>query len=349
MSAAQPHVLLILPYGGSSFMQQDSQILSDHFTTTVYTHQRRNPLPLLRTVVGHLLRGKADVLAMWFIIPSYALPVALLGRLFRRKVVFLTGGYDVEWIPEVSFGTLRIPLARWLLPRTLWYSSLVLTNSNFSQGEVTRWAGFRPRRMATLYHDIDSSHFCPNPSKPKERLAVTVCARLIPVTIPQKGVNTVVEAARLLPDVQFVVVGQVTDEPTVQALVASAGPNLRFAGRVSDAELLDLYQRAGAYVQMSVHEGFGVAVAEAMACGCIPVITDPASYQTSMPEVVGEFGITAPYGDAAAVATGVERALAAGPEQRERARQRVVSRFPLGKRERQFVALIKKITQRGSR
>jgi glycosyltransferase involved in cell wall biosynthesis len=55
-------------------------------------------------------------------------------------------------------------------------------------------------------------------------------------------------------------------------------------GRVSDAELVDLYRGATAFLHPSLYEGFGYAVLEAMACGA-PVI---ASDATSIPEVTGD-------------------------------------------------------------
>lgn len=55
-------------------------------------------------------------------------------------------------------------------------------------------------------------------------------------------------------------------------------------GFVADADLPLLYGAATAFVFPSLYEGFGLPVAEAMACGC-PVITSTVS---SLPEVAGE-------------------------------------------------------------
>lgn len=60
-----------------------------------------------------------------------------------------------------------------------------------------------------------------------------------------------------------------------------------FTGRLSQKELLELYQAASVYIDPSLYEGFGYQVLEAMSCG-IPVIT---SNVTSLPEVSGNAGI----------------------------------------------------------
>jgi glycosyltransferase involved in cell wall biosynthesis len=51
-------------------------------------------------------------------------------------------------------------------------------------------------------------------------------------------------------------------------------PNVSCPGFVPRAELRALYARAQVYLQLSDHEGFGVAVAEALAMGAVPVVAD---------------------------------------------------------------------------
>lgn len=57
-----------------------------------------------------------------------------------------------------------------------------------------------------------------------------------------------------------------------------------FAGRVSDTELLQMYNMAELFVYPSIFEGFGLPVVEAMQCG-LPVI---ASNSSSIPELVDD-------------------------------------------------------------
>ncbi|QKG56929.1 glycosyltransferase [Hymenobacter sp. BRD128] len=64
--------------------------------------------------------------------------------------------------------------------------------------------------------------------------------------------------------------------PAVQAAVA-------FTGRVSEADLADLYAAALATVYVPFFEGFGLPVVEAQASGC-PVLTANVS---SLPEAAG--------------------------------------------------------------
>lgn len=60
--------------------------------------------------------------------------------------------------------------------------------------------------------------------------------------------------------------------------------NVTWLGEVSDAELASLYRGARCLVYASLYEGFGLPVAEALACGCA-IVTSAAS---AMAEVAGE-------------------------------------------------------------
>jgi glycosyltransferase involved in cell wall biosynthesis len=60
-----------------------------------------------------------------------------------------------------------------------------------------------------------------------------------------------------------------------------------FTGYVPDEDLAPLYTEALAFLYLSLYEGFGLPVLEAMQCG-IPVVT---SDNSSLPEVAGDAGI----------------------------------------------------------
>jgi glycosyltransferase involved in cell wall biosynthesis len=74
-------------------------------------------------------------------------------------------------------------------------------------------------------------------------------------------------------------------------------------GRVSETELRCLYAHCTAFLFPSLYEGFGLPVLEAMACGA-PVI---ASNRSSVPEVMGEGGLSVDPGDSQAMADAVAR------------------------------------------
>ena len=78
-----------------------------------------------------------------------------------------------------------------------------------------------------------------------------------------------------------------------------------FPGFVSDTDLPALYSMATLFVYPSLYEGFGLPVAEAMACG-VPVVLSNVS---SLPEVAGEAGLYFDPCDVDAMTDAIYRAL----------------------------------------
>jgi glycosyltransferase involved in cell wall biosynthesis len=200
----------------------------------------------------------------------------------------------------------------------------LITNSEYSLSEIERNTPIAPARVTVVHHGVPDPFG--EPPDEKERLALTVGA-IDRGTLVQKGQLPFVQAARELPDVRFVFAGRWLDD-AIEELRAAAPDNVEFTGWLSDAELHALYRRAAVYIQASRHEGFGLAVAEAMLAGCVPVVMNV----TAMPEVVGDAGVLIDSQSPQEVAAGVRRALELGPDAVRSARGRILMAFPLERR-----------------
>jgi alpha-1,3-rhamnosyl/mannosyltransferase len=89
--------------------------------------------------------------------------------------------------------------------------------------------------------------------------------------------------------------------------------SVRLLVRVTGLELAALYRRARVVVFPSLAEGFGLPVAEAMACGA-PVVT---SNRSSMPEVAGGGAVLVDPEDVTAISDGIRQVLADGELRRD--------------------------------
>jgi glycosyltransferase involved in cell wall biosynthesis len=129
---------------------------------------------------------------------------------------------------------------------------------------------------------------------------------------PRKNVSRLIDAFHSLDIPHHLVVvgarGWLYDE----LLAKLAGPRVVAPERVSDEQLVALYNLADFVVLPSLYEGFGIPALEAMACGT-PVACSNVS---SLPEVVGGAGLTFDPEDTATIATAVRR-LATQPRLRE--------------------------------
>jgi glycosyltransferase involved in cell wall biosynthesis len=212
------------------------------------------------------------------------------------------------------------------------HATRLLTNSHYSHQEAQRNAGLPPERVHVVYHGVPDvfGALTPLPAKP---IVLTV-GNVDQGNLWRKGHLPFAQAAVHVPDLEWVLVGAWKDH-AIDTLRAHASPNVTFTNRVSDEALTNYYRRASVYVQASAHEGFGLAVAEAMLAGCLPVTTAVGS----LPEVVGETGVfVAP--TPAAIAAGAQTALNLPPIARARARERILTEFPLEKRRRGLWALV---------
>ena len=80
---------------------------------------------------------------------------------------------------------------------------------------------------------------------------------------------------------------------------------VRLAGEVSDAALAAYYARADVFLSLSVHEGFGVPLVEAMTAG-LPVVARGAG-AGAVAQTVGDAGLMLESGDPAYVAAALHR------------------------------------------
>ena len=75
-------VLLLLPYEPAAFMQADMAILQRRFDLAVVVHNQ-GKRRLFFGMARRLLRRRPNMLVMWFVVPSYALVMTVLAKLFR--------------------------------------------------------------------------------------------------------------------------------------------------------------------------------------------------------------------------------------------------------------------------
>jgi len=271
---------------------------------------------------------RADLIFCWF--ASWNALWALLGaKVMGKRSILVVGGYDLARLPEAGYGNQRGGPTKWVSRLAMNLASGLFTNSYYSQKEAVRHAGLAEARIRVIYHGIPDP-FGSLPPSSRRSLVLTV-GRVDGPNLRRKGIESFVRAAELLPDLRFVVVGPWADG-AVDRLRQIAPRNVTFTGQVSDRELHGYYARASVYVQASLHEGFGMSVAESMLAGCIPVLTR----RGALPEVAGDCGIYIADPQPQSIARGVRTAMRRGDSDRERARQHILEHFPPTERRAQL-------------
>jgi glycosyltransferase involved in cell wall biosynthesis len=303
----------------ASFVAIDRDILAErHEVEDLFQPGRwPNPVKVIRGVL------RSDLVFGWFASWHTFFPVTL-AWLLGKPSVMIVGGFDTANMPDIGYGYQQGGLRRWASLWIMRRATRLATNSEYSLSEIERNTPIPPSRVRVIHHGVPDP-FGEEPG-PKEREALTVGA-IDRTTLVQKGQIPFVEAAKLLPDVSFTFAGKWLDD-SIDELRRRGGDNVRFTGWLSDEDLHAAYRRAAVYVQASRHEGFGLAVAEAMLAGCVPVVMNV----TAMPEVVGGAGVLIESQEPEEVADGVRRALELGPDAARRARERILTAFPMERR-----------------
>jgi glycosyltransferase involved in cell wall biosynthesis len=312
------------------FIRDDAAILRQRYEVDEIRLEAR-----VSTLARLLLAAaRCDLVYFWWGDITGVLGAAL-ATMRRKPSIMITGGYDVANVPEIRYGLRYHPWRRFLPPIALDLATAIVANAETTRTDVVRDFAIDGVRIRAIPHGLDPNAVTPG-TRPKERRVLT-CSLLSKHYIAYKGLDTFVAAAGLLPDVAFVHAGPDNGDGARQALEHIAPPNLTFLGFLSQEALIDEMRRALVYAQLSAHEGFGLALAEAMLAGATPVVTRAGA----IPEVVGPVGHYIDYGDAEACARAIRTALdhPAG----DQARARIVEQFPLERRAKGLFEVVEKL------
>ena len=197
-------------------------------------------------------------------------------------------------------------------------STFIITDSEHARQEILADFGCLPEKVRAIMLGFD-----PRMIKPRNVAeGDAVCQKyglppeylLYVGTIqPRKNLDTLIQAFSRFKkiassDNKLVIVGRkgwLYEQLFVRIKELNLEPEIVFTGFVPDEDLPFIYDRASVFLYLSLFEGFGLPPLEAMACG-IPVIT---SNTTSLPEVVGDAGITVSPTDVDAVVFAMQQVL----------------------------------------
>ena len=207
--------------------------------------------------------GKKDYLVLSF--------TGLGSILIRDKVMTV---HDLSFLKNPSwYSRTYYWYYRFMTPLAVKTSRHILTVSEFSKSEIL---GF--------YSFLDAE------DEDGDRIAQTSVPFVLCVSSidPRKNFVRLIEACQGLTGAKLYIVGkynrvfnqtsaltpQTSDIRHQPSDISPQPSNIQFLGRVSDDELVRLYNQAACFVFPSLYEGFGLPPLEAMACGCPVLVSD---------------------------------------------------------------------------
>jgi glycosyltransferase involved in cell wall biosynthesis len=320
--------ILFLAQSRSPFIELDRTLLGKHFDIVSFDWDASSHPA--RTLVKWMIlnRKRFDAIFIWFA-DAHAYVATLVAPFLGKPSVLQVGGYDVSDV--AGYGFLATRSGRRRARSHFSHATCIISVSASLARELhRRYPAARPKTVI-LPTGVDTDRFQPGGVKTPRVLTVAPVDSWPRALI--KGLDRVSEVARAVPDIPFRIVGA---PENIARQLRSPG-NLEVIGPVPQAMLVPEYQSAAVYLQASRSEGWPNAVMEAMACGCVPVVTNVGG----LPELIGDVGFSVG-GDIHETAVAVRQALAR-PDLGGPARARAVERFSLQAREQGLLRIMKAI------
>jgi glycosyltransferase involved in cell wall biosynthesis len=200
------------------------------------------------------------------------------------------------------------------------YADLCITVSPFNKQDLVERLGYASDRIYVLPLAVRLDHLAPAGRDPELVCRYGLEGHRVLLYVGRmagnKRIDLLVEALAQIkervPRVKLLLVGDNQSNPAFHQIVDSAREravelgverDVIWTGRVDD--LVSYYRLADVYVTASLHEGFGMPLIEAMACG-VPIV---ASRAGAMPWVLDDAGLFCEPGDAGDLAEKVLRVL----------------------------------------
>jgi len=184
----------------------------------------------------------------------------------------------------------------------------VITVSKQSQKDIKQFFKCDKKHIPIISNGVDHRLFKPRPEiQRKPCQLITTASADQPLKGLQFLLQTLADLSTSVPDISLIVIGKLKANGDTEKQIKHLGLNgrIRFYSEISTDKIVELYAESTIAISPSLYEGFGLPLAEAMACG-IPVISSDGG---ALPEVVGDAGIVVPAGNSPALSKAIQSLL----------------------------------------
>ena len=294
MKLKKDKILIVSPLL-SSFIKNDLEFLSENYLLDVsidnWKSKSLTPLLIVKQFFVYLFKipfKKAIIIhfgGYWALIPT------ILGKMFNTPVYIVIHGTGAAAIPSIYYGNLRKKLlklfcklsyqnAKQILPVS---ESLMKTKNTYYSDNEESYQGILNHfptlktKYTVIPNGIDTSFWNRDAIRKEENSFVAV---FNDSQFVLKGGDIILESAKKFPNYSFYIIG--CNRPKN----IECPKNLHFLGFQNKQTLKEYYSKCQFHFQLSIYEGFGVAICEAMLCECIPI----GSSVNHLPNIIGDTG-----------------------------------------------------------
>ena len=199
------------------------------------------------------------------------------------RIVFLHHVHAEMW--DMVLSPRLAPLGRTVenrLAPPFYRRTEIVTLSNSAKDDLVSKLGHSAERVTVVPPGVDPRFFPAGTLSPTP--LVVAVGRLVPVKRFDLFIEAMVALRKIHPDLEAMIVGEGYERPALEAQIAAADAGRWFSlpGRLPDADLVNAYRRAWVVSSTSSHEGWGMTLTEAAACGTPAVATRIPGHQDAI-------------------------------------------------------------------
>lgn len=259
---------------------QDIEWLNRMYDVSAFFFEARSkafvPFRLIRLFLSLLFAPKANILISFGGYHSFI--AVCVARLKRKKSFIILNGTDSVAMPQIGYGYLRRGVIRYFCEWSYQQATALLPVSASLMYTENGYAFEPPLKLGVhqafpylktpffvVSNGFDISFWTEKSTvKCSENSFITVIGKGQEI---RKGLDLIIAAASQLPNSIFYVAGH-------SGKGVQAPENVFFLGFLNRSELRKAYWESRYYLQLSLFEGFGCSLCEAMLCGCTPIVSN---------------------------------------------------------------------------
>lgn len=191
-----------------------------------------------------------------------------------------------KWVHENTFSrgispfilgqvnNFSVPLLRRLERKIFMRASKICPVSSYTESRIKEEYKIDDEKITVINNPVDTKKFSPKGMKmglPKYILTVSRLDKRKDIPTLLRAFSDVLKSN---PSLKLIIVGDGPEKSNLIKLAHESGlsGNVEFCGFVDDERMSDYYRSAELFVLSSLQEGFGIVLAEALACGT-PVVS----------------------------------------------------------------------------
>lgn len=351
--------ILYITHIPATFIDKDTHFLKERYELSHYKFHKKKDYEILFHFVKQLFFlaiyiRRSDAILTQFAGYHTLLP-AIFAKVFNKPLIVIACGTDCFSFPSISYGNFRkkalgfctkitYQLADHIAPVD---DSLILSKWPYYpiDSPVQGILHFCPKvkaKFRTIFNGYDTSIFqTENVAKrPRSFITIGKNTETKPVFL-RKGIDLILGIAPQFPDCTFTIIGMNDKD-----LMPVAPPNVFYFEFLPQKELSKLLNESQFYLQLSIAEGFPNALCEAMLCECVPIGSNVAG----IPKIIENTGFLLQKKDSLLLERLVKEALLADLRLLgQKAKERIITEFPLERRKQEFYSLIDQVvTKKGA-